>query len=261
LPFEGTAKILFLVNELQQQQLINAQQAVALQQYDHADHLPWYLRVTLAIGGWLAASIVLGLLLLTIFAFDITQSASSVMLIIYSLILAVPAALLLRKASIGKRHIGLAWALAATYGLGLGIYLVTDSYSDDAAMLIALCFLPILAIMAWVMADAIYRFLAVGTSVFLLIWPLSYFTALYLPPIAAMVLMVLVIALLQILWLGQLAQQASLGTGTGAQISTALLYGLPAGLMLLSLNDPQGITEPELWRDSGWRRSRCWQLG
>lgn len=220
-----------LLQALQQRQLLNARQAAAVANFDHSERLPWYLRFALTLGGWLAAMIILMLLVLVLYAVGLLGSLNGASLAFYSALLAVPAALWLRKPTIGQQQIGMAWAIAATYGFYLAIMLIGDDYAQPSIMLKMLCFLPVLAVMAWAMPNALYRLMAVCLGVFLLVQSLGYFSSRYLPSALAIGLTALLVALLLAGWLQQVIRNASRpATGDGAW-----RYGIPAGLMALCL--------------------------
>lgn len=220
-----------LLQALQQRRLLNDQQAAAVANFDHSARLPWYLRLALTLGGWLAAMIILTLLVLVLYVVGLLESLNGASLAFYSALLAVPAALLLRKPTIGQQQIGLAWAIAATCGFYLAILLLGDGYSHFSMMLSALCFLPVLAVMAWTMPNALYRLMAVCVGVFLLVQSLGYFSGRYLPPMLAIGLTALLVALLLAGWLQQVIRSAARPSAGG----NAWRYGIPAGLMALCL--------------------------
>ncbi|KEY57680.1 DUF4401 domain-containing protein [Serratia sp. DD3] len=225
-----------LLQELRQQQLLNDDQLAEVGQIDHSHHLPWYLRAALAVGGWFAAIIILFLLALLLFVTDMLDSLSGGGLIICSLIIAIPAVALLRAPGIGKHQIGLAWAIAATFGLCFGVSLLLDDLGwNNNLMFSLLGCLPILAVMAWVMPDAMYRFMAVVAFIVTLILPLSVLASTHLPQEIAIGIIALLIAGVVAIWLWVIARQNIWQAARNQQTAAIapLLYGIPAGMMLL----------------------------
>lgn len=220
-----------LLSELQRQQLLNEEQVSDIQQRDHSDALPWYLRAVLAAGGWAAALIILLLLALMLYATGLLDTLTGTTLIIPSLLIAGLAAVLLRAQGIGKQHIGLAWAIAATCGLCLGVYVLIDPRWDESFVLGSLWFLPVLALMGFSMPNRMYRFMAVTAFVLVLVLSSGYSASLYLPPRLALGLLSLLVACVVALWLWIISRQESINR----EMMTSLMYGIPTALMLLCL--------------------------
>src|SRR5471032_937099 len=236
-----------LLGDLRQHQLLNDEQVSDIQQRDHSDDLPWYLRAALAAGGWAAALIILLLLGLILYVSDLLDSLSGITLIIPSLAIAVLAAVLLRAQGIGKRHIGLAWAIAATCGLCLGVYLLIDPRWDESFILRSLWFLPVLALMGLSMPNRMYRFMAVTAFILVLVLSSGYSASLYLTSRLAVGLLSLLVACIVALWLWIISRQESVNRETVA----CLMYGIPTALMVLCLAGVHSNFVDELiWDDS-----------
>jgi len=236
-----------LLCELRQHQLLNDEQVTSIEQRDHSDDLPWYLRAVLAAGGWVAALIILLLLGLILYVSDLLDSLSGITLIIPSLAIAVLAAVLLRAQGIGKQHIGLAWAIAATCGLCLGVYLLVDPRWDESFILGSLWFLPVLALMALSMPNQMYRFMAVTAFVSILVVSSGASASVSLPPRFAVSLLSLLVACIVAFWLWIISRQESVNRERVA----SLMYGIPTALMLLCLAGVHSDFVDELiWDDS-----------
>ncbi|GBU12036.1 membrane protein [Enterobacterales bacterium] len=236
-----------LLNELRAHQLLNDEQISDIQQRDHSDDLPWYLRAVLAAGGWAAALIILLLLALILYATDLLDTLTGTTLIIPSLLIAVLAAVLLRAKGVGKQHIGLAWAIAATCGLCLGVYLLIDPRWDESFILRSLWFLPVLALMGLSMPNRMYRFMSVTAFILVLVLSSGYSGSLYLSPRLAVGLLSLVVACIMVLWLWIISRQESLNR----EIVACLMHGIPAALMLLCLASVHSdFVDDLLWDDS-----------
>jgi len=226
-----------LLSQLRQQQLLNDEQVAEVENVDHADQLPWYLHAALAVGGWVAAMIILLLLGLLIYAVGLLDNLNGITLVVPSLIIAALAAGLLRAEGIGTQHIGLAWAIAATCGLALGVYLLIDPDVSRYFILGWLSFLPVVAIMALLMPHRLFRFMAVTAFIFIMIFSLGYAVGLLLPPRLTIGVMALLVGCIVVLWFWVIARQDSLQTAAIRELTVALFYGIPAGLMLLCLVD------------------------
>ncbi|WP_145525965.1 DUF4401 domain-containing protein [Yersinia rohdei] len=228
-----------LLQALRQHQLLNDAQVAEIAAFDHATDLPWYLRVALAVGGWVAALITLLLLALLLYTTNLLDSFNGISLILPSLVIAALAAIMLRAEGVGKHHIGLAWAIAATYGLCIGVYLLLESSWRGEVIIDALWYLPVIALMAVAMPDRLYRFMAVTTLVFLLIPSFAALVSSSLPYKLALGLTVLLVAGIVVLWLWLLTRQERPRTAAHQELRLALLYGIPAGLALQCLANVQ----------------------
>jgi len=226
-----------LLSQLHQRQMLNDEQVAEVENMDHADQLPWYLHAALAVGGWVAAMIILLLLGLLIYAVGLLDNLNGITLVVPSLIIAALAACLLRAEGIGTQHIGFAWAIAATYGLAFGVYLLIDPDVSRHFFLGWLSFLPVLAIMALAMPNRLFRFMAVTAFIFILIFSLGYAVSLLLPPRLTIGVMALLVGCILALWFWVIARQDRPQTATIRELTVALFYGIPAGLMLLCLAD------------------------
>lgn len=236
-----------LLSELRQHHLLNDEQVAELEQCDHSDDLPWYLRAVLAAGGWLAALIILLLLALMLYATDLLDTLTGTTLIIPSLLIAVLAGVLLRAKGIGKQHIGLAWAIAATCGLCLGVYLLIDPQWDESFILRSLWFLPVLALMGLSMPNRMYRFMAVTAFILVTVLSSGYSASLYLPLRLAVSLLSLLVACIVALWLWTISRQGSVSR----DIVDCLKYGIPTALMLLCLAGiHSGFVDELIWDNS-----------
>lgn len=220
-----------LLCELREHHLLNDEQITEIQQRDHSDELPWYLHAVLAAGGWVAALIILLLLALMFYALDLLDSLSGTTLMIPSILIAGLAGVLLRAQGLGKQHIGLAWAIAATCGLCMGIYLLIDPQWDDHFILGWFWFLPVLALMALFMPNRMYRFMAVVAFIFILVLSSGYSATMYLPPRLAVALLSLLVASVVMLWLWIISRENSVSRA----LVSSLTHGIPAALMLLCL--------------------------
>lgn len=222
-----------LLKALHRHHLLNDEQVLALKESDHSTSLPWYLRAALVTGSWVAALISLFLVVLVLFYANLFDSFEKGMLILPSLILAALAAGLLRSQGTGKHHIGLAWAIAATCGFCASAYLLVSPNGGSSFASTALWCLPILAIIAVLMLDQTYRFLAVTAFVFILITAFSYLAYVHLSPNVALGAISLLVASIQALWLWVISIQDREPTAAHKQLIVALLYGIPTGLALL----------------------------
>ena len=237
-----------LVQELHQHQLLNDVQMAEIATFDHSDHLPWYLRIALAIGCWVAGLISLFLLVLLLYVTDLLDEFTDMSLILSSLIIAVLAGVMLRTKSTGKRHIGLAWAIAATCGLCIGVYLLVEPLWTQHGVIGTLWCLPVIALMAVAMPDRLYRIMAIAALVFLFIPSSAALISAYLPDRLTLVLMVLLVAGMVALWLWVLARQEQTWAVAHQHLTGALLYGIPIGLGMHSLASmPSDILGDILW--------------
>jgi len=228
------ARLTLLTSTLRQQGLLSASQIEEIKQRGHASDLPWYLRLALSIGGWVAAIIILLLMALVLYAADLLDDPNSATLILPSLLLAIIARGLLRNERDGKYHLGLAWAIAATCGLIFGVLLQIQSSDISFMMLGSLCALPILAVMAVSMPDRTYRFMAITAMTFFLVLAGYSLARLTLSPTAGHFAVSILVAAVIFLWLGIVSHQLRLQAGPYADALHPLLYGIPAGLMMLS---------------------------
>jgi len=236
-----------LLSELRDHQLLNDEQVSDIQQRDHSDDLPWYLRAVLTAGGWAAALIILLLLALMLYATDLLDTLTGTTLVIPSLLIAALAGVLLRTKGIGKQHIGLAWAIAATCGLCLGVYLLIDPRWDESFILRSLWFLPVLALMVLSMPNRMYRFMAVNAFFLILILSSGYSASLYLPHSLAVGLLSLLVACVLGLWFWVISRQEK----ASREIVSSLMYGIPTALMLLCLASTHSdFVDELLWDDS-----------
>lgn len=224
-----------LMLELAQQQLLSEEQSAELKSFDHGSHLPWYLRAVLALGGWAAALIILALLALLLYATDLLDSMSGITLLVPSLIISALAAVLLRAKGVGQQHIGLAWAIAGTYGLCFSLYLLINPDWNSNFIVDALWFLPVLVAMGMFMPNRAYRFMAVTAFVFILVFSLSYLMSLQAHPAIATAITSIVVAGVLATWIGVIARQDLPQTQARRELTLGLLHGIPAALMLLCL--------------------------
>lgn len=228
------ARLTLLTDTLRQQNLLSDSQVDEIHQRGNASDLPWYLRLALSVGGWVAAIITLLLMALMLYSADLLDDPNAVTLILPSLMLAVIARGLLRSDRDGKHHLGLAWAIAATCGLIFGVMLQIQSNEVSFMMLSSLCALPILAAMAVAMPDRTYRFMAVTALTFYLVLAAYSLSRLYLSPTAGRLVVSTLVAAVVFVWLLIARHQLRLQAGPYADAVHPLLYGIPAGLMLLS---------------------------
>lgn len=228
------ARLTLLTDTLRQQGLLSVSQVDEIQQRGHALDLPWYLRLALSVGGWVAAIITLLLMALVLYSADLLDDPNAITLILPSLMLAVIARGLLRSDRDGKHHLGLAWAIAATCGLIFGVLLQIQSNDISFMMLSSLCALPILAAMAVAMPDRTYRFMAMTALTFYLVLAGYSLARLYLSPMAGRLVVSTLVAVVMFVWLWIVSHQLRLQAGPYADAVHPLLYGIPAGLMLLS---------------------------
>jgi uncharacterized membrane protein len=98
----------------------------------------------------------------------------------------------------------------------------------------SLCALPILAVMAVSMPDRTYRFMAITAMTFFLVLAGYSLARLTLSPMAGHFAVSILVAAVIFLWLGIVSQQLRLQAGPYADALHPLLYGIPAGLMMLS---------------------------
>ncbi|MFW0700182.1 DUF4401 domain-containing protein [Pantoea sp. R13S299] len=228
------ARLTLLTDTLRQQNLLSVSQVNEIHQRGHASDLPWYLRLALSVGGWVAAIITLLLMALVLYSADLLDDPNAVTLILPSLMLAVIARSLLRSDRDGKHHLGLAWAIAATCGLIFGVLLQIQSNDVSFMMLSSLCALPILAAMAVAMPDRTYRFMAMTALTFYLVLAAYSLSRLYLSPTVGRLVVSTLVAAVMFVWLWTVRNQLRLQAGPYADAVHPLLYGIPAGLMLLS---------------------------
>lgn len=228
------ARLTLLTKTLRQLDLLSVSQVQEIQQRGHASDLPWYLRLALSVGGWVAAIITLLLMALVLYSADLLDHPNAVTLILPSLMLAVIARGLLLSDRDGKHHPGLAWAIAATCGLIFGVLLQIQSNDISFMMLSSLCALPVLAAMAVAMPDRTYRFMAITALTFYLVLAGYSLARLYLSPTAGRVAVSTLVAAIMFVWLWIVRHQLRLQAGSYADAVHPLLYGMPAGLMLLS---------------------------
>ncbi|CFQ96359.1 MULTISPECIES: DUF4401 domain-containing protein [Yersinia] len=238
-----------LLQELRQQQLLNDEQVTEITQIDHSLHLPWYLRAVLALGGWVAAFIILMLLVLLLYIMGLLDSLSGVTLLVPSLIIAALAARLLRARGIGKQHIGLAWAIAATCGLCFSVYLLTDPNWDSNIFIDSLWCLPVLAVMAMVMPSRPYRFMAVTAFVFILALSSGYLVSAHFTSSITTIAIPLLVAAILASWIGVITQQDAPHNAIRREVIASLRHGIPAGLALLCLASIHSNSFDELFWD------------
>lgn len=143
--------------------------------------LPWYIRAAFAFGGWIAALILLALLILLGFVSGMFDNLNAGTIIVVSLIGSAFAVLLLIRPGLGRQQIGLVWAIASSIGLYSGIILIQDS-SSRLMLMQSLWFIPVLAVLIVVFHNDMYRFLATGTLVFMSIVTTSYALIWHLAP-------------------------------------------------------------------------------
>lgn len=227
------AELTALTEKLLQHGLLNQTQIQEIQQHDHSSHLPWYLRLALSIGGWVAAMIILLLLALILYMADLLNDPDATTVIIPSLLLAAIAGGLLRTQGAGKHHIGLAWAIAATCGLCVGVFMLVEPDGETFILVSSLCALPVLAVMAMVMPDRTYRFMAITVMTLLVILSGHSLTSLYLPPVSGLCVISALVACVMIFWLWIVRNQLNLQTDPFAEAVHPLMHGIPAGLILL----------------------------
>ena len=240
-----------LLQALLEKQLLTDSQVTELEKFNTASRFPWYLHAVLALGGLVAGLITLALLILLLYATDLLNDLTGISLILPSFIIAVLSRLVLRTNGIGKHHIGLAWAIAATFGLCIGVYLLVEpiGFGNDIAN--TLWFLPVIAVMAVAIPNRLYRFMAVTALVFLLISSLASLISAWLPLQLASVIIVLLVAGIVALWLYVLAHQENNGTAAHRELVISLLYGIPTGLGMQSLANMQtGMLDTLYWIDS-----------
>ncbi|WP_299999303.1 DUF4401 domain-containing protein [uncultured Cedecea sp.] len=224
-----------LIQELRQSQLLNEAQREALEKHDCSTHLPWYLLVTLVTGCWVAALIILFLLLLFLYVTDLFDDLLGIGLIVPSLIIAVLARMMLRTTSIGKQHIGLAWAIAATCGLCISVYSLVEPRGVFHGFVDSILYLPVIILMAIAMPNRLYRIMAVVGFVFLFLRPVASIISAFLSTGFAQGPIVLLVAGIVALWIWGLTRQEQYQTATRQEWMSALLYGIPIGLGLQSL--------------------------
>lgn len=227
-------RLALLTDTLRQQGLLSDSQILEIQRRGHASDLPWYLRLALSVGGWVAAMLILLLMVLLLYSTDLLDDPNAATLIIPSLLLAIIARGLLRSDRDGKHHLGLAWAIAATCGLITGALLQIQSYDLSFIMLSSLCALPILTAMAVAMPDRTFRFMAITALTFFLMLAGYSMARLYLSPTAGRLAVSILLAAVIFLWLWIVTHQLRLQAGSYADAVHPLLYGIPAGLILLS---------------------------
>jgi len=172
---------------------------------------------------------------LVLFVADLLNDLSGLTLIIPSVIIAALAAVCLRAQGIGKQHIGLAWAIAATCGLCLGVYILTHPEWDSHLIIGLTWCLPVLVVMAVLMPNRAYRFMAVTAFVFILLLSGGYLASAYLNHIMAMAVMLVLVAGVVVVWIGVIARQDSVQSAVHREITACLRLGIPTGLALLCL--------------------------
>lgn len=237
-----------LLQELQQQQLLSDVQVAKITKLDRSTRLPWYLRGALVLGSWIAGGIILCLLLLLLYVSDLLDELSGISLILPSLILAALAGVMLRTNSTGKHHIGLAWAIAATIGLCLGVYSLLEPFWSDNGFIGTLWCLPVITCMAVAMPDRLYRIMAVAALVTLFIPSSAALISAWSPDKLTWVIMVLLIAAIVALWLWALGYQKKILTATHQQLMSSLRYGIPIGLGIQSFSSmPSDILGEIFW--------------
>jgi len=176
---------------------------------------------------------------------------TEISLILPSLVIAVLAGMMLRTKSISKRHIGLAWAIAATCGLCIGVYLLVEPLWTSQGFIGILWWLPVIALMAVAMPDTLYRIMAVAALIFLFLPPLAAVIGVWLPFQLTLVLMALLVAGIVALWLWVLTHQEHPRTLAHQQLTMALLYGIPIGLAIQSFASmPSDIIGDVFWEFS-----------
>jgi len=237
-----------LLQELLQHRLLNDAQVAEISTLERSSHLPWYLRGALAVGCWVAALISLCLLVLLLFVTDLLDESAGMSLVLISLVIAALARMMLRKESIGQRHIGLAWAIAATCGLCIGVYLLVEPFWTHHDFINTLWCLPVIALMAVAMPDRLYRIMAVSALVFLFIPSSAALISVWLPYKFTFVLMVWLAAGIVALWLWVLTHQEHPWAASHQQLMAALLYGIPIGLAMQSFASmPSDILGEIFW--------------
>ncbi|MGB9097087.1 DUF2157 domain-containing protein [Erwinia sp.] len=230
---EASTELTLMTEALQQHGLLSQQQVLEIQQQDHSSHLPWYLRLALSLGSWGAAIIVLLLLILILYVADMLNDPNGLAIILPSLILAALARGLLGAQGAGKYHIGLAWAIAATYGLCFGLFLLIEPRWGSYFLPVMLCTMSVLAVMAIAMPSRTYRFMAITALTWLSVLLINDLTTLYFSPVVGLCVFSALVAGVVIFWSGMVKGQLKLLTGPLAEAVSPLLYGIPAGLILL----------------------------
>lgn len=229
-----TARLALLTDTLCQQGLLSVSQVQEIQQRGYNADLPWYVRLALSVGGWIAAIIILLLMALVLYSADLLDEPNAATLILPSLLLAVIARGLLRSQRDGIHHLGLAWEIAATCGLIFGVLLQIQSNDLSFIMLSSLCALPILAAMAVAMPDRTYRFMAITALTFFLVLAGHSLARQYLSPTAGRLAVSGLVAAIMFLWVWIVSHQLKLQAGPYTDAVHPLLYGIPGGLILLS---------------------------
>ena len=249
----SSTEMAVLTEQLRRHNLLTQTQTEEIQQFDHSSHLPWYLRLTLGIGGWVAAMIILLLLVLVLYVIGLLNDPSAATVIIPALILAFIAGGLLRVQGVSKHHIGLAWAIAATCGLCFGFYILFDPGWEMSFLVGSLCSLPVLAVMALAMPDRTFRFMAITALTFLLILSGNLLAGMYLPPVIRFWAVSALVAVIVIFWLWIIREQINLKATSWAEAVFPLLWGIPSGLILQCFS---GINTALLfdffWRPEGY---------
>ena len=116
---------------------------------EHADHLPWYLRVAVGFGAWLATGFLLG------FALAIAPLDGAVTRLISGLALVAGAVWFLpRAASDFRRHAAVAASLAGQGLVMAGVFELTDSARATAIVVVLLG-----VVLLRLMPDNVHRFL------------------------------------------------------------------------------------------------------
>lgn len=223
-----------LITTLRQHDLLSHSQVQALQLHDHAAELPWYLRLALGLGSWVSALIVLLLLALILYMVGLLDEPNAVIFIVPSLIFAALASGLLRASGAGKNHLGLAWAIAATGGFCVGLYLFVDPGWDASFVVVTLCALPVLTVMTIVMPDRTYRFMAITAMTFLTVLLANDLTSRYLSPVTGYGLFSVLVAGLVASWLWMVREQLRLQATPVADAVLPTIYGIAAGLVIVS---------------------------
>jgi uncharacterized membrane protein len=249
----SSTEMAVLTEQLRRNDLLSQVQIEEIQQYDHSSHLPWYLRLTLGIGGWVAAMIILFLLILVLYVVDLLNDPNAATVIIPSLLLAIVAGGLLRMQGVSKHHIGLAWAIAATCGLCFGFYLLFEPDWEMSFLVGSLCSLPVLTLMALAMRDRTFRFMAITALTFLLILSGNLLTGMYLPPVTRFWAVSALVTVIVIFWLWIIREQINLKATSWAEAVFPLLWGIPSGLILQCFSAINtSLLFDVFWRPAGY---------
>ncbi|WP_114194822.1 DUF4401 domain-containing protein [Edaphovirga cremea] len=230
-----------LLLALEQRALIDENQKAELLGEQGKLTLPWYIRAAFALGGWVAALILLGLLILLGFVSGILDDLKAGTIIVFSLMGGALAAWLLSLPSLGRQQIGLVWAIASSIGLCIGITIIQDS-SSRSMLVQSLWFIPVLAVLIVVFRNDMYRLLATGTLVFMSIVVTSYALIWHLAPdnqwLIFLTPIVIVTAIVMlILWL--ICNEVRLLATPNAPLIHPLMYGGIGGLLVVCLHSIQ----------------------